>query len=159
MTKEEVIKKLKKEAKKDTSWLKKAKWRRENRDWLDLSFNIALKTLTVLDENKKEGKSPKTQKELAKEMDCSPQYISKLVKGKEKLQIDTIAKLESALGVKMIRFAGDDESNQELKQERPNRSSAKRAAAGKRKIIKFSYRKENQRDTFENNNQSKPQTA
>ena len=32
----------------------------------------------------------------------SPQYVNKIVKGKENLTLDTISKLEQALGIKLI---------------------------------------------------------
>ena len=37
------------------------------------------------------------QKELAKRMGCTPQYVSKILKGKENLSLETISKIEEAL--------------------------------------------------------------
>ena len=42
------------------------------------------------------------QKELALRMDVSPQYVSKIVKGKENLSLETIWKIEEALGITLI---------------------------------------------------------
>ena len=86
----------------DSSWLEKAKWRQENEDWLDISFNIAVRVVSTLSANKKANTSPKNQIELAEAMGCTPQYINKLLKGQEKLQIDTICKVQRILGVKLI---------------------------------------------------------
>ena len=80
-------------SKKESGWLEKAKWRQENEDWLDISFSIAVKILSALNSNKKANISPKNQKELAETMGCSAQYINKLLKGKENLQIETICKI------------------------------------------------------------------
>ncbi len=94
--------KLKQTSKKDTTWLKQAKWRRENEDWLDISFAIAVKMLSVLKINKKTETFPKSQKDLAEAMDCTPQYINKLLKGAEKLNIETISKIQKALRITII---------------------------------------------------------
>ncbi|MFN2262156.1 MAG: multiprotein-bridging factor 1 family protein, partial [Psychroflexus sp.] len=48
-------------------------------------------------------KSPKTQKELASKMNCAPQYVNKLLKGTENLQLETITKLESILNISLIQ--------------------------------------------------------
>ncbi|MCP4053318.1 helix-turn-helix domain-containing protein [Mesoflavibacter sp. CH_XMU1422-2] len=85
-----------------SGWLEKAKYRQENQDWLDISFSIAIKILSVLRTNKKKEIFPKNQKELAEVLDCSPQYVSKLLKGTEKLNIETISKIQKALNIKII---------------------------------------------------------
>ena len=43
-----------------------------------------------------------TQKMLAKKMNCTQQYISKILKGKENMSLDTLSKLEKALGITLI---------------------------------------------------------
>ena len=44
-----------------------------------------------------------TQKQLAERMNCSQQYISKILKGKENLSLETLTKIENALeGSKLI---------------------------------------------------------
>lgn len=79
-----------------TSWREKAQWRRENRRWLRYSGYIALTVHNRLEEL---GMS---QKELALKMNCSPQYISKLLKGSENLTLETISKLEQNLRVNLV---------------------------------------------------------
>lgn len=46
--------------------------------------------------------SSMTQKELAERMGVKPQQISKIVKGKENLTLETIGKLEKALNLKIV---------------------------------------------------------
>jgi ribosome-binding protein aMBF1 (putative translation factor) len=79
-----------------SEWKAKAQFRRDNREWLKKSAAIAL---TVLDALKTQDLS---QKELAERMNISPQQISKIVKGQENLTLETISKLEIALGVQII---------------------------------------------------------
>ena len=86
-----------------SGWLEKATWREENQDWLDISFAIAVKIMSTLRANKKIGTFPKNQKELAIAMDCTPQYINKLLKGSEKLNIETISKIQKALKFSIIK--------------------------------------------------------
>jgi ribosome-binding protein aMBF1 (putative translation factor) len=89
-------------SKKESGWLEKAKWRQENEDWLDISFSIAIRVASTLSANKKENIYPKSQVELAEAMGCTPQYINKLLRGQEKLQIDTICKVSRILKIKLI---------------------------------------------------------
>ena len=43
------------------------------------------------------------QKQLAEKMNCSRQYISKVLKGRENLSLETLAKIENALGISIIK--------------------------------------------------------
>jgi ribosome-binding protein aMBF1 (putative translation factor) len=43
-----------------------------------------------------------TQKALAVKMNCSQQYISKVLKGRENLSLETLCKIEKALDVKIL---------------------------------------------------------
>ena len=43
-----------------------------------------------------------TQKQLAKRMNCSQQYISKILKGKENLSLETLTKIENALDIQIL---------------------------------------------------------
>lgn len=78
------------------NWLEEAKYRRENRVWLRKSQRIAVRILSVLNEKGMQ------QKDLAEAMDVSPQQISKIVKGKQNLTLETISKLETVLEVKLF---------------------------------------------------------
>lgn len=93
---------LKHVSKKSSGWLAKAKWRQENEDWLNVSFSVALRVASTLSANKKANVSPKSQVELAEAMGCSAQYINKLLRGEENLQIETICKIQHILDIKLI---------------------------------------------------------
>ena len=43
------------------------------------------------------------RKQLAEKMNCSPQYISKVLKGHENLSLETLSKIEMALGISIIK--------------------------------------------------------
>lgn len=95
--------KLKRVSKSDNTWIKKAKYRQENKAWLDISFAIAVKIKSKLEENKKSKEFPKSQKELAEVLGCSPQYVNKLLKGTENLQLETITRIERILSIHLIQ--------------------------------------------------------
>jgi len=79
---------------------KKALWRKANKNWLDKSALIAIKILRAITDQKS------SQKELADKMGVSAQYVNKIVKGSENLSLETISKLEVALGIQLIEIAG-----------------------------------------------------
>ena len=79
-----------------SKWRVEAEWRRDNWSWLRHSQKIAVKVLLQM---KQEGL---TQKALAERMDCTQQYVSKILKGKENMSLDTLSKLEDALGISLI---------------------------------------------------------
>ena len=79
-----------------SKWREEAEWRRDNWSWLQHSQKIAVK---VLLEMKKQGL---TQKALAERMECTQQYVSKILKGRENMSLDTLTRLEKALGICLI---------------------------------------------------------
>ena len=46
-----------------------------------------------------------TQVELAKRMGCTQQYVSNLLKGSSNMTLETIARLEKALGIDILQSA------------------------------------------------------
>lgn len=82
-----------------SAWREEAEWRRDNWSWLRHSQRIAVKVLLQM---KQMGL---TQKALAERMNCSQQYVSKILKGKENMSLETLSKLEEALDINII----DDE--------------------------------------------------
>jgi len=80
-------------------WREEAEWRRTNREWLRYSQFIAIRMWSRMDE------LHMTQASLAKKMECSQQYISKVLKGKENLSLETISKIEVALEIDLIKSA------------------------------------------------------
>jgi transcriptional regulator with XRE-family HTH domain len=80
------------------AWKEIARWRAENIQWLEMSFSIAL---YAIDEMDRQGI---TQKELAARMKVSPQQVNKILKGSENITLETIAKLNQALGIQLIEI-------------------------------------------------------
>jgi transcriptional regulator with XRE-family HTH domain len=81
-----------------SGWLEDARWRLDNRVWLRRSQSIALKILRTL------RARMMTQKDLAGIVGVSSQQVSKIVKGRENLTLETIAKLEKALGIVLMEI-------------------------------------------------------
>ena len=79
-----------------STWREEAEWRRDNWSWLRHSQRIAAKVLLQM---KQMGL---TQRALAERMNCTQQYVSKILKGKENMSLDTLSKLEVALGIILI---------------------------------------------------------
>lgn len=71
-------------------------FRRENKAWLYKSGAVASAVLHALDA------LHITKKELAQRMDVSPQQVTKILQGSENLTLQTITKMEAALGVELI---------------------------------------------------------
>jgi transcriptional regulator with XRE-family HTH domain len=74
----------------------RARFRKQNKDWLLKSAEIALRVIDTLKDKKM------TQAELAIQLETSPQNISKILKGQENLTLETIVKLERSLGIDLI---------------------------------------------------------
>lgn len=77
-------------------WREEAQRRRENKEWLRYSQHIAM---TMLD---KMEALRMTQSQLAERMNCSQQYVSKVLKGQENLSMETICKIQSALNIAIL---------------------------------------------------------
>ena len=93
-----VVEKLREHSEPDTSnWREVFKEMNANDIWLKHSQHIALIKLDKMDELKM------TQKQLAERMSCSHQYVSKVLKGQENLSLETLAKIERALGISIFK--------------------------------------------------------
>ena len=80
-------------------WREDAQWRRDNEYWLKYSRYITLEVMRAMDEQSV------TQVELAKRMGCTQQYVSNLLKGSSNMTLETIARLENALDIDLIKSA------------------------------------------------------
>ena len=80
-------------------WREDAQWRRDNEYWLKYSRYITLRVMRAMDEQSV------TQVELAKRMGCTQQYVSNLLKGSSNMTLETIARLENALGIDLVKSA------------------------------------------------------
>ena len=93
-----VVEKLKERASTTPSkWREETEYRRANKTWLRYSQHIALLMLDKMD------MLGMNRKQLAEKMNCSPQYISKVLKGRENLSLETLSKIEMALGISIIK--------------------------------------------------------
>lgn len=96
------IEKLNKLAVEDHSnWLGEIEERIRNRDWLDLSADIAMK---VLRELRRTGRS---REDLAKEMGITLEEINTILSGNENLDIKTIFNLGKAMDMELIQIKVD----------------------------------------------------
>lgn len=80
-------------------WREDAQWRRDNEFWLQYSRYITIQVLRSMDEQSV------TQVELARRMGCTQQYVSNLLKGSSNMTLETIARLENALGIDLVKSA------------------------------------------------------
>ena len=78
-----------------SQWREEAEWRRDNREWLHYSKRIAVMLLSYM------KREHLTQSAMAERLDCTQQYVSKILKGTENLSLETLAKLESAMGERL----------------------------------------------------------
>ena len=79
-----------------SKWRKNAEWRVANKSWLRYSQHIAMLMLDRMEELNI------TQKQLSELMGCSQQYISQVLKGQEKLSLETISKIETCLHMRIL---------------------------------------------------------
>lgn len=82
----------------NSSWLDSFLHYKANQKWLDNSSKIALNVLEALKDKKL------SQKDLAEKMNVSAQQINKIVRGKQNLTFETIAKLETALEISLMEI-------------------------------------------------------
>ena len=66
--------------------------------WLPYSRKIAIRTAMAM------KRQNITRSDVATRMGCSPQYVSRLLKGEENLSLETICKLENALNVPILQY-------------------------------------------------------
>jgi len=81
-----------------SQWKQQAQWHVDNWAWIKHSAQIAMKVKGRL------NALGLTQKELAERMGCSQQYVSLILKGKENLTLETIAKLETVLDFELLIY-------------------------------------------------------
>lgn len=101
MTQEEAIERLSRyQSDQPSKWREEEEKRRRAKadGWLKYSRRIAIKIAMAM---KQQNLS---RQEVAERMGCSPQYISRLLKGEENLSLETIYKLENALNVSILQY-------------------------------------------------------
>lgn len=83
-------------------WRENAQWRRDNEFWLTYARHITLQVLRRMEEQSV------TQVELARRMGCTQQYVSNLLKGSSNMTLETIARLEKALDLDLLKSSFSD---------------------------------------------------
>lgn len=73
-----------------------ANWRKENANWLRWSRNVALAIIDYMQANDLK------RADIAKKLNVSPQYVSRLLSGTENLSFKSIANIEDKLGINCI---------------------------------------------------------
>ena len=84
------------QSKTPSKWREEAEWRRKNKAWLRHSKHIAIAVLSYM---KNENL---TQTAMAERLNCTQQYVSKILHGNENLSLETITKLEIVTGKQFI---------------------------------------------------------
>lgn len=83
---------------KPSNFLSKLAYYKANKKWIDQSSKVAINVLEAL---RTKGLS---QKDLAKKMNVSAQQVNKIIKGKQNLTFETVAKLEDALEISLMEI-------------------------------------------------------
>ena len=76
-----------------------AKWRRENRTWLNWSRDVAVSLINYMETNHINRNG------LAERLQVTPQYVSKLLSGKVNFSFQSIAEIEEKLGIILLETA------------------------------------------------------
>lgn len=79
-----------------SKWREEAEWRQANKAWLRHSQHIAVMVLAFM---KNENL---TQTAMAERLNCTQQYVSKILHGTENMSLETITKLEIVTGQQFI---------------------------------------------------------
>jgi len=87
----------------NSNWRENNTFREENKEWLRKSAKIAIKITRELRAKKI------TQISLAKKLNVSPQQVNKILKGRENLTLETVSKIEIALGIELISILANDD--------------------------------------------------
>ena len=73
----------------------------EVKDWEKYSRQI------VLAMSNRMAKLGMTQQMLAEKMNCTQQYVSKVLKGQKNMSLETLCKIESTLGIEIFKRLDD----------------------------------------------------
>jgi|AntRauTorcE11898_2_1112593.scaffolds.fasta_scaffold00233_4 transcriptional regulator with XRE-family HTH domain len=97
-------------SKEKSGWKERAEWRKENKDWLDFTFKISVKILREI--RRQKPINGMTQKKLAEELGVKPQYVNRILKGKENLTLKTITSIGNVLGIKLLEIPVEQETQE-----------------------------------------------
>ena len=74
-----------------------ARWRQENEIWLRMSRSVALTIVDYMQDHQL------SRAEMAKLLNVSQQYLSRILSGTENFSIKSVAKIEASLGVSCLK--------------------------------------------------------
>lgn len=98
--KEKTLKFLEKNlSSKPSSFAEEAQWRQENEVWLKWSQGIAMKIIDYMQEHNL------SRAEIASQLCCTPQYVSKILSGRTNFSFKSIAEIEQRLGIHFMEAA------------------------------------------------------
>ncbi len=97
-------------SKEKSGWKERAEWRKENKDWLDFTFKISVKILREI--RRQKPVNGMSQKKLAEALDVKPQYINRILSGKENLTLKTIIRIGNVLGIKLLEIPMEQETQE-----------------------------------------------
>lgn len=83
-------------------WLEEAEESITSFEWRMKSERISLRILNEIKARKISHEM--SQKILAEKMGVSPQYVNKILRGQENLSLETICKIEKALGITLVEI-------------------------------------------------------
>ena len=75
----------------------------DKRDWTQYSQAIAVLM------SRRMSELGMTQRMLAEKINCTQQYISKMLKGQKNMSLETICKIENTLGIEIIKGLNESE--------------------------------------------------
>ena len=90
----------------ESKFLTKAKAWKDELHWIEYSQQIALEVLEILDQRNI------TQKAFATVLNVTPQAVNKWLRGKENFTIETIAKIEQALSIRILTIGSQPSESQ-----------------------------------------------
>ena len=94
----EIISRLKEhQSSTPSKWREKTEWRMKNKLWLCYSQYIAMMMLDQME------KLNINKEQLSKLLDCTQEYVSKILKGQENLTLETMAKIEQCLKIQIFK--------------------------------------------------------
>jgi len=88
--------------KEPSKWLEEAEESIDSFEWRMKSARISLRILNEIKARKISHEM--SQKILAEKMGVSPQYVNKILRGQENLSLETICKIEKALGITLVEI-------------------------------------------------------
>ncbi len=86
------------ESKTPSKFQENAEWRRENREWLKWSREVALSLVDYMETNEINRNG------LAERLGVTPQYVSRMLSGKVNFSFKSIAEIENKLSIKFLNI-------------------------------------------------------